>query len=191
MHSAFGVDHGISKSFVPGKGFKAASKLDSTERHIVRNKAQGNRAVMRQVGGRLKNSPSARGQKIYPGIETKKGVLKQVVAHRTKMPQGAPGTKIEGYSQPDGRGGGRITVAQDADFTMTHRHEMAHITPKRNPHRFFERTADPKRLGKEEGRADFTAYRGKTPGNYPGNKDFQSGYNEVQGKMAGAKKKKS
>lgn len=193
MTSAFGVDHGyVSKSFVPGQGFKAANKLDDVERHIVRNATLGGKAARTKTGSSEKKAVRRQGEgknrtKIYEGVRTDRGKLTKVVANRR---QTGAGPQVQGFSQPDGRGGGRVVIHDDADFKTTARHEMAHITPKRNPVRFFERTKDSNRLGREEGRADFVASGKQTAGQYPGNDQFKRGYNEVQGRMAAAKWRK-
>lgn len=185
MNSAFGVDHGgVRKSFVPGGGFKRAKGLTEIERHIVRNKAQGNRAMLRQGQSQ---KPSAKGRKIWEGIETKRGKLNQVMASRT---QTGAGPHIQGFSNPDGRGGGRVVIHTDADFKTTARHEMAHIKPKRNPVTMQARLKNPERLGREEGRADFLAHGKQSTGSYPGDDTFKRGYNETQGRMAAAKWRK-
>lgn len=193
MISAFGVEH-FSKSYVPGQGFKSASKLDAIERHIVRNATLGGKNARKLVGtteqrAAQKQKRGGNRTKIYEDIPTKqRGKLTKVVANRAQT--GRP-SSVQGFSQPDGRGGGRVVIHDDADFASTARHEMAHIAPKRNPVNFFDRVKDPKRLGKEEGRADFRAHGKQTNGQYPGGEDFQQGYNEVQGKMAAAKWRKN
>ena len=188
----------VGKSYIPTKGYKPANQLSAMERKIVGAKASGKTVRLRRSDGsttdvkrtpnRMKNAPSAKGKKIYEGFETPRGKLTKVVAsrHQTGMHQGAL-TQVEGFSQPDGRGGGRIVIHDDADFKKTAAHELQHILPRRNPHRFFERAKDPVRLGREEGRADFMANGKPTPGQYPGSAQFKSGYNEVQNKMASAK----
>ena len=99
-----------------------------------------------------------------------------------------------GTSWLNGKGGGRVEIYQHnvphehrsmtPEDTLTH--ELRHVTPKRNPVRALERMSDPVRLGREEGRADFGIKRTKT---YPGSPEFRSGYEEVQARMARAKKK--
>lgn len=175
-HDAFG----ICKSYVPGSGYKSAKALSDVERHIVRNKALGNSAAFKAKGSPAKNAPSSKGRRIYEGQETQRGKLTRVVASRSQT--GKP--QVEGFSQPDGRGGGRVVIHDDADFKTTAKHEMAHITPKRNPVRFYERVKDETRLGREEGRADYIAHGKQSTGSYPGSSQFKRGYDEVQGKMA-------
>jgi len=199
--SAFGIDH-VTKSYMPGKGYIAATKLTSTQRKVIGLKAQGKTIKLKSPKGdriikpspnRMKNAPSATGRKIYEkhevpngsgGHSGKRGTLTRVMAsrHETGLPHG-----VEGFSMPDGRGGGRVVIHDDVtDFKATAKHEMAHISPRRNPIRMRERLADPVRSGREEGRADFVGYGRQTTGQYPGNAEFKSGYNEVQGKMAAA-----
>jgi hypothetical protein len=193
-----------SKSFVPGRGYKAAKDLSAMERKIVGAKAQGKtirlktksggEKLVRATPNRAQNAPSAKGRKIWEGISTPRGKLTKVVQSREQT--GAGGTNkagIQGFSNPDGRGGGRVVIHSDADFATTARHEMAHIKPRRNPVNFQRRVMkNPQKLGKEEGRADFIGNKGRvTPGSYPGNAEFQRGYNEVQGKMSVAQRQKA
>lgn len=182
MISAFGVTHSISKSFVPGVGYKAAKTLDTTERHIVRNATLGAKAA-RKAG--IKRPQSGRTQ-INPGTETPRGKLKQVWPQYSRHDTGMP--HAEGFSLINGRGGGTVVVHRDAvNPKATYRHEMAHIAPRRNPVHFQDRVKNETRKGREEGRADFIAHGKTTTGQYPGGEEFQRGYNEVQGKMAAAK----
>lgn len=194
MISAFGVIH---KSFLPTGAAKPAHALTEVERKLIRAKASGKtiklktksggEKLVRSTPNRAKNAPSAAGRTIYPGTRMPGGKLTKVIASRSQTGQGL---HVQGFSQPDGRGGGRIVIHNDADFKATSKHEMAHITPRRNPHTFFRRAQNPERLGREEGRADFLAHGRQTTGQYPGPDNFQRGYNEVQGKMASAKWRK-
>lgn len=188
---------GVAKSFVPGKGYTAATKLSDVERHIVRNKALGNSAMYRAKGGRMKQAEKAQPHlktdrtQIYPEHKTTKGKIVRIGPPQlTNKDLGLPDTH-QGFSKPNGRGGGDVFVLNNAaDRHATYRHEMAHIKPKRNIVNFQSRRQDPVRSGREEGRADFTAHGKPTTGQYPGGDDFQRGYNEVQGKMAAAKWRK-
>lgn len=199
MESAFGVDHGaVFKSYVPGVGYKPAKALDYAERHILHNATMGAKTQRKTGKGtpeqvaRLRHKFGMNRKEIWPGTKTKRGKLTRVVTSRNDT------GGVEGYSQPDGRGGGKVAIAVDANFKTTSRHEMAHIKPKRNPVRMQERFSEGKRvslggtrtLGREEGRADYIAHGKPTPGQYPGSSDFKSGYNEVQNKMASAKRRK-
>ena len=192
MESAFGVDHGaVFKSYVPGVGYKPAKALDYAERHILHNATMGAKTQRKSGKGtpeqvaRLRQKIWMNRKEIWPGTKTKRGTLTRVITSRSET------GGVGGYSQPDGRGGGRVAIAADADFKTTSRHEMAHIKPKRNPVRMQERLAPgSRRLGREEGRADYIAHGKPTPGQYPGSSDFQSGYNEVQNNMASAKRRK-
>ena len=183
----------FNKSYVPGSGYKPAKVLDHIERHIVRNKAAGNLAHNRKNGGIIPRAemrePSR--TKMYPDRgDIPKGKLKQVFPQFTRAETGAPpGT--EGFSRPNGRGGGEVFVHRDAqNAKATYRHEMAHIKPKRNIVRFQQRMKDDFKRGREEGRADYIGHGKKTKGSYPGNDQFQRGYNDVQNRMLRAKRQK-
>ncbi len=192
-HDAFG----ISKSYVPGKGYRAAKNLLPKDRALVRAKAQGKTIRLKTASGatkdikaqpnRMKNARRAKGRQIHQGIKTERGKLTKLMMSRT---QSGPLGHAEGYSLPDGRGGGHVVVHDGADFKTTAAHEMAHIKPRRNPVHMANRLKNQNKLGKEEGRADFSAHGRQTTGQYPGSQMFQGGYNEVQGKMAAAQYRK-
>lgn len=190
----------VGKSFNPITGsYKKATQLSGLERKVIGAKAKGKTVklktksgaekIVKPAGNRAKNAPSSKGRQIYPGVKTQRGKLTKVMASRGQSaPSGLGHT--EGYSLPDGRGGGHVVVHTDANFKTVHAHEMAHIKPKRNPVRLSERRQSPLVQGREEGRADFIAHGKQTTGQYPGGQMFQGGYNEVQGKMAAAKFRK-
>jgi len=190
MFSAFGVEHTISKSYIPGKGFKAASRLTQAERSAVHNEAQWQKRP--EKSARLKQLKGKNQTLIHPGIQTPRGKLTQVEvrAERADDFLGNSNRALQGYSLPNGRGGGHLKVFGDAhNPEEVLRHEKAHLDPNRNAHRFMERRKKSKfRLGREEGRADFTAAGKATPGQYPGNRAFKRGYDNVQNRMAQAKK---
>lgn len=162
--SAFGVVH---KSYIPGRGYKAASKLTPYERNKVR------------AGSPPRKKGDAKDNKLW-GTKPPKGIEIQ----RASFP-GPRGN--QGQSRFDGRGNGKIQLFQGGNNETTLKHEMAHVTPRRNPVHLLERTKNPVRNGREEGRADFLAHGGATPGRYRGKNEFQRGYNQVQQKMANAK----
>lgn len=203
--NAFGIEHTpLSKSFVPGEGFKAASKLSQVERHIIRNKASGNKLKYKKGLTPEKVAPSSKGRRIHddwdeagPQLGLKRLSTKRtgkVLLSRRSEPvhvQGMEGpgslNPLKAQAFPDGKGGGVIRTYKGGEDRTTLLHEKAHLTPKRNPVRFRERAlSDPKRNGREEGRADFVAHGKATPGQYPGNDRFKEGYNEVQTKLSQA-----
>lgn len=196
MISAFGIEHTVSKSYVPGVGFGAASELSRRGRDAVKAGVATSRASRKTMGTTeqfaQKNTPKKR--KIYPGEKTPlKSLVKKPSARLDRKAKNDG--SLAGYSRPNGRGGGYVKVYHDVpDKELTMRHEMAHITPRRNPHTLQVRTQDPTRLGREEGRADFIAHGKKTPSHYPDQtgeeRKFQRGYNEVQRKMHGARRQK-
>lgn len=181
MESAFGVDHGISKSYMgPGKGYKAASKLSAAERKDVKGNVELN-GFLRSIAPKspMQNRPSSKGRKVMQGTTLPKG--RKVTTKVENMGPGQHGSSIW-----NGRGGGEIKISPKAPAN-TDKHEMAHVSPKRNPHRALMRFKDPVKRGREEGRADFIAEGKRTPGVYRGSKEFESGYNEVQGRMSNAR----
>lgn len=192
MISAFGVEH-VSKSMVGGGHYIPASKLTSGAKNIIRNRMKPENKNTHVPGKKVKGQ-TAKGRQIYEDDVPTRSLGRKVttdVLPDSPHPKLKPmGHTLLGASRPNGRGGGIVRMNPNApDQANTYRHEMAHISPKRNPVRFFERTSgEGRRLGREEGRADFTASGKRTPGQYPGNRDFQRGYDEVQTKMHRAKK---
>lgn len=188
MRDAFGIE----KSMVGGE-YIPATKLTSGARKII-----GRRAAQKVAApGKKVEGQSAKGRTVYPDGLANRSMNRKIhtdvlapVHHLENGKLHPMGTQLLGHSQPNGKGGGVLRMNPHApDQEATYKHEMAHLTPKRNPVRFFERTSsDPKRLGREEGRADYTANKKKTPGSYPGSQEFQHGYNQVQDKMHRASK---
>jgi hypothetical protein len=189
----------LAKSFVPGKGYSVASGAkgwkkakDLTHEERAAVKANPTPKKIGERGGRFqmaarRDAAGKTRREIWPGVQTPHGKLTKVTPAMREGEHPA----LQGYSQPNGKGGGHVRIFHDTqDVSHTLRHEKAHITPKRNPVRFQERYANEARRGREEGRADFTASGKQTTGRYPGGEDFQRGYNEVQGKMASNKFRK-
>jgi len=206
MISAFGVEHTISKSLVPGagysikhgmKGYKKATQLTGSERSQIKERittGQGKR--IKERGGRIKiaearDKAGKSRKEIWPGIKTAKG--KAVRIGPSDRSLHGVDDSVQAFAQPNGRGGGQIVLFnrsaahQSRPIDRVVAHERQHILPKRNPVRFQDRYKNPARRGREEGRADFRAEGKQTTGAYPGPPEFQQGYNEVQGKMAAAK----
>lgn len=217
MISAFGIDHTVSKSFPrPGVPVKAVemSSLERTKlkRRLVWSKNTGSSqegyGPKRDTGSRfLPKGPATpipslgdrRGNRqIWAGsnvggLASRTKVVDNPEVQTRTLPSGRK-TARQGNAKFNGRGGGQITLYPNAprfDRAKTLRHEMAHVSPRRNPYNAALRMKNPYRLGKEEGRADFTASQKPTPRQY-GNEDpeFNRGYDEVQGLMANARKKR-
>lgn len=196
MISAFDVDHGISKSFVPGKGYVSAAKLTPGQRRDVgfnlhlknKNRKAGVTQPVKSAAGRR-----IWGQGRAPTPQGKTPRVINVKNKSIKLDSAGVPREQGGYAQPNGRGGGRLVLynsSANKEFGAgaVQRHEMAHITPRRNPHRFGQRIKEPFRAGREEARADFTALgRGR---DYPGNDEFKRGYDDVIGRMSAAKKRR-
>ena len=160
----------------------------------------GDAGDLRSRYGNIYTGPNGRNPE-YGGARTWKKAVGE------KMPEGkkvkVKNTRIEqspfsfnsetvAQSAPNGKGGGVIRMSpklKGKERKETLRHEMAHVTPKRNPYRITVINRSQKKSGGEEGRADFVAAGKKTPGAYPGSKKFQRSYNDVQRKMARAKKR--
>ena len=133
----------------------------------------------------------SKGRKLWEGFRTDFQNKVNVSAKPNQLLHENP--DLAGYARANGRGGGTIKVNpahSPEERALTVKHEMAHITPKRNIHTLHARTVDPVRAGGEEGRADFLAHGGKSKGAYPGGPQFQRGYNRVQNKMHRARQQK-
>lgn len=197
-HDAFGINKSYVSPGVGTKGYMKAKDLTPGMRSMIGRRTKTKTSAENNIPGRKVKGQSAKGQTMY---DTETRSMKRKISTDLVQPHHedprlkGKGYKLLGHSQPNGRGGGILrmnTNASAAEQATTYRHEVAHLTPKRNPTRFFERTSDPKRLGREEGRADFVAHGKKTPGQYPGEASFQRGYNQTQRKLseASARKKK-
>lgn len=172
----------------------AATRLSEDDKRQVRmTVAEGKRN--RRFG--WGQPPSSEGNHLYANHKLDRGQLKPtVLRHQTASPRDSRSLKILGTAQPNGRGGGAVDLFRGATEN-TARHEQAHIAPRRNPLRFFERTRDETRHGREEGRADYLASGHHSSyaeeDHYPGTPKFRQGYAEVQDRMraAGTKVHKS
>jgi len=198
MMSPFGVEHVIVKAMMLGGAYKPLKAMTGLERGLVKERLAG------PTKPKL-SSPLSPARKIWGGANP--GIKTPMAGHPgiTQTQGPAQGKMIGGQWKSksaaatfNGRGQGNIHLHGDphkdwngADPAKTIKHEMAHIGVKRNPQRFKDRMAfsDAAR-GREEGRADMIGQGKATPGRYPGNEEFQGGYNEVQGKMTAARQRK-
>lgn len=174
----------VSKSYIPGKGWVKASQLSGKGKVALRGAVDSSRGARKSLGTSEQSAPSAKGRKMWEGHKTAKGKVVRVMgsAEHDLTSLSKPG--LVGLSRPNGRGGGEVKVyAHAPSQSRTLKHEMAHITPKRNIVNFQQRAKNPRKAGREEGRADYIGNGAKTKGSYPGNRQFQRGYNEVQRKM--------
>lgn len=178
MISAFGVDHGgISKSLVDGV-FKPASKLTGAERRAVGGykKLRGVTSAdneHRAGEKHIKDYHSDRNIRI--GVKTGKVTQgKQGTVRRYKhslissqVPVGAGGFHIRTGSAKEGTS--YVHLREGADKS-TKAHELAHARPARSGYRMAQIVKDPKKLMREEARADF-----ESRGHFAGKKT-DSGY---------------
>jgi hypothetical protein len=198
MKSAFGIDHGISKSYLPGKGYVAANTLGRAGKKALGEHVAYSRVWRGNSGGskfaEAAKYRKAKGRKLWEGFKTPMNRKVSVNTKPNLTSEDNPG--LAGYARANGRGGGMVKVfphahASPEDVATTVRHETAHITPKRNIVRLHERTNEPIRSGREEGRADFIAHGRKSPGAYADDDpEFNRGYNQVQRKMHAAQQRK-
>lgn len=171
----------ITKSYVGFGEWKSASQIPKETQRMLRTSKYSPAHHVPWPHKRDKRA-SLNGQPFNRKLGTK-------VVTRTENLPNSDGMQISGVAQPNGLGGGVITLGRRSGAT-TERHEMAHLQPKRNPHTFQERRRDPAVRGREEGRADFIASGKATPNRYPGKgRGFGQGYREVQGKMTAAKRR--
>lgn len=196
MNSAFGVDHGeVAKSFVGGKAVRAMDLTRAMRAEIKDRTRVPHDYPLPQgeyIPGRKIQGQHSKGRQLYSDEHEVRSMKRKISTGPIESPHHKlvpTGEQLLGMSRPNGKGGGILRMNLKApNQDVTYAHEMAHLKPKRNPARFFERIGeDQRKLGREEGRADFIGNKNKkTPGNYPGSEEFQRGYNEVQHKMAGS-----
>ena len=215
MTSAFGVDHGISKSLVGGV-FKPASKLKAKEIKAVRRggaykKAKGptkadtefkqnstratqmfrqNKEVFREPGYKGIEAPTYKEKKVR-GQRNPVSTYKTSVFDDKTLPAGVggftvrTGSKSHGTSHVVYRGMSSIGSSRKPKTTL--KHEMAHARPKRSAYRMEQIGRNPAKQMREEARADFEA-----SGHYKKvNPKKASGYEQLaQLRAAGKKQKK-
>lgn len=163
----------ISKSIVRladgNRAYKPITQMTAYERSRIKATAQGARNSKYRRG----DAQGGGGRKIWDEKLPKQGKLE------VRRGQVSFATPYAGRARPDGRGGGIMDL--NAKGENVRRHEMAHMTPRRNPHTFQRRYQDPYRRGREEARADVAGgFKTNYPDHHP---EFQRGYHEVRGKL--------
>lgn len=176
----------VNKSYLGNGAWKAASQVPKGELRA----ALGAHPKADWAG-------NAAGRKIRRGMSLPKGKTVTTSYHpalRSNAP-GEDGLRASGIAYGNGKGGGHIkldtlTPPDKQDKVM--RHEMAHISPRRNPRHLSDRMFDPVKRGREEGRASFIEYGRPNPGGHDSgiNAKFKLGYDEVQNKMQAARQRK-
>jgi hypothetical protein len=181
--SAWGVESGVSKSYIPGKGFVSASTVPKKELYAVAYKHQH----WRKAGGRyMKRAPVSidRGRNTS-ALTSGDHVLGASRAHGGKR------TPNEWAVNPSLKGQLKIeTIA----------HERAHADPKRSAWRLKQIHSDPAKSAREEARAEMAAghhYAGsqKAHSSYvhqartQPNSPFSTEFRATQDKIAAGRKK--
>ena len=191
-----------TQSYIP---IKAMSRL---QRHGIKHRLKPEHGMRKMPLHARPAPPSAAGRMLWPGHgpTDMKGTAPHI--SREEIPNEVLSDKksynIAGDARPNGRGGGHIRINpvlgrgqeihpiarkwSEALESGTLAHEKAHTAPKRNIHTFQRRMSQSGALGREEGRADMLATGKDT---YPGNPAFRAGYEEVQGKIRAAQRKKT
>lgn len=190
MISAFGVEHGVSKSLVGGV-FKPASKLTRVERGAVGGykKARGVSKPdqeFKQVQAQTRAYHAT--AKPDRSFKSKSGTT-HVYEHNMfsrAIPKGAAGLHIrvggkKGTSHVHYRTTPEIGDTSSPKSTL--KHEMSHAKPARSSYRMHQIIANPKKLMAEEGRADFEA-----SGHFK--RKQESGYAQVAAQRIQAQKTK-
>lgn len=175
MISAFGIEH-VSKSFVGGK-FVRASALTAKQTQKIRTggqykKARGttkgdkkfktNQTEMLQAVRDLKPGESSRAGLFHSvshkGHDKAKNTLIDI---KDTTPSVAFGGSLEASAQKFGakRGGVNVmtTYGRGEPTAATLKHEKAHLAPKRSGYRLKQIASNPKKIMREEARADAVA----------------------------------
>lgn len=192
MESAFGIEHGFSKSLVNGS-WKKASELSSKERKAVGGYRKLRGVTESDKTFRDVNAPATKEMHRQLDNSHKGGVFapSEIKTHHLKSGKtksygwgayslGNPlsGTSMAGTTSRIGgkRGAAKVIYSntQSAGGSMhpesTLKHELAHAAPKRSSYRLHQLHQDPKKLMREEARADAAI------GHYATHPEVQSAY---------------
>lgn len=155
----------VSKTFIPGKGYVSATKLPKGQlRMVVRNQ--------RAAKARVRDEEARHFQAYRKTDKEQKDLLAEIGQKGKELPSPMKGTaflqpnwakeaqmksvNIEAFAVKRGgrRSGQAVMVVPKGATKDTVNHEMAHLTPKRSGYRLHQVLSDPKKLMREEGRAE-------------------------------------
>lgn len=178
MHSAFGVDHGyVSKSFVNGK-FVSASTLSAKQARKVRaggqyKKATGpkksdtafkaNQTQMLQAAREMKPGETQRevfSSAKHQGFDRRKNAkidLQDTTPSFSLAGEGKAHASASKFGPKKGGVNLMTTHGKNAASPQTLAHEKAHLAPNRSGYRLHQIVRSPKKLMREEARADAVA----------------------------------
>lgn len=152
MISAFGVEHTVSKSYLGGGVFKPAKALDLVERtQVVGHGKYAAAHGMTSADRAWKDTRKAQVEAVH-----------SILSHGTKEnPSMIPGSA--GTYRVGGKSSGQSYVVSNLPKEIpkklrrqTMGHEAMHALPKRSSYRLHNQImSDPKKLFREEGRADY------------------------------------
>jgi hypothetical protein len=201
MRSAFGVEHTVSKS-LSGGTFKPISQMTQAERKAIGGyrKAKGvseddkkYRTAMGQIKDLHSGKPVGGVTNTGKHLRTEKhrgGGNVEVYRHGKKsrlVPPGAEGFHVS----TGGKRGTSYVHLGGGSGKRVETHELAHANPKRSSYRMFQITSNPRKLMREEARADYKAQghfttRGEKEGSgYAQSAHYRS--NELAGKKSEAR----
>lgn len=159
----------VSKTFIPGKGYVSATKLVEVG---------GKRALRRAVHGQkaeqyvVRRQEARHFQEYRAADKAHKDLVADIGQKGKELPSPMKGTaflqpnwakeaemksvNIEAFAiKRGGRKNGQAVMVVPKNATKdTVNHEMAHLTPKRSGYRLHQVLSDPKKLMREEGRAE-------------------------------------
>lgn len=159
----------ISKTFIPGKGYVSATKLVETGgKGALRRAVKGQKAEQYMV----RRQEARHFQGYRAADKAHKDLVDQIGQKGKELPSPMKGTaflqpnwakeaemksaNIEAFAIKRGgrRNGQAVMVVPKGATKDTVNHEMAHLTPKRSGYRLHQVLNDPKKLMREEGRAE-------------------------------------
>lgn len=188
MISYWGIDHGISKSYL-GRGQWAPATKAGKE---ALRRAQGAHSDPKV---KARTAAVNRGQKADIAARAARSSGPSIGASRTS--RGAP-VKWNRSSSPTksttaqvgGRRGQRIIALSPSATKATMQHEMAHAAPKRSSYRLAQVLNDPRKRGGEEARAVAMSPKRSRRNEYPGSQsgtEFGRSFRDVTRKIERAR----
>lgn len=155
----------VSKTFIPGRGYVSATKLPKSQLRMTVH-------TQRAAKARVRDEEARHFQAYRAADKAHKDLVADVGRKGTELPSPMKGTaflqpnwakeaqmksvNIEAFAIKRGgrKNGQAVMVVPKGATKDTVNHEMAHLTPKRSGYRLHQVLNDPKKLMREEGRAE-------------------------------------
>lgn len=159
----------VTKSFIPGKGWVKATDVGAQglreaarkrPKHFkdAKTKAKSESAEYREHDDAVREhiADMKKGGRVKPLKSARRAEHAEATWMEGQSMKATQGVKAYAV-HAGGRKGERMIVAPKGTDRTTFNHELAHVRPKRSGYRLYKIIKDPKKLMKEEARADMSS----------------------------------